>query len=289
MRKNVAAIFVFLSVFLVACSSSFPANMASSASVKEKYVATEPGFIVPEYSQFNSPTSENGLEGTKIAFMGELSKQGVKNNAYYYIVSTSEGNWVVLVGDTDLLEYSKIIDIVKTGSEVEVYAEYLGFSDVFELPSCAVITDGYFIRESGSDEKMNVAWDTIVLNNLLEQMSSSSSVSAVGAVSEVESTVNTSTATVSQEQAIRKAKDYLAYSAFSASGLVAQLEYEGFSNEDATYAVDNITVDWNEQAAQKAKDYLDYSAFSRQGLIDQLVYEGFTQEQAVYGADSVGL
>jgi hypothetical protein len=46
--------------------------------------------------------------------------------------------------------------------------------------------------------------------------------------------------TLSQQQAVRKAKDYLDYTAFSKKGLIDQLKYDGFSNEDATYAVDKI-------------------------------------------------
>lgn len=94
--------------------------------------------------------------------------------------------------------------------------------------------------------------------------------------------------TVSQENAISQAKSYLDYTAFSKTGLIEQLEFEGYSNEDATFAVNNITVDWNEQAVQKAKDYLDYSSFSKSGLIDQLVFEGFTQEQATQAANQMG-
>ena len=67
-------------------------------------------------------------------------------------------------------------------------------------------------------------------------------------------------------------------------GLIAQLEYEGFSTEDETFAVDSITVDWNQQAVKKARQYLNYTAFSRQGLIERLEYEGFTPSQAAYGA-----
>jgi hypothetical protein len=95
--------------------------------------------------------------------------------------------------------------------------------------------------------------------------------------------------TVGQENAREKAADYLDYSSFSRSGLVNQLEYEGFSTSDATGAVDSLDVDWNEQAAQKAQAYLDYSSFSRSGLINQLEYDGFTAEQAEYGADQAGL
>lgn len=96
---------------------------------------------------------------------------------------------------------------------------------------------------------------------------------------------------VSQENAVRKAKDYLDYTAFSRQGLINQLvDAEGFSTEDATYAVDSLDVDWNEQAAKKAKDYLNYTAFSHDSLINQLVdAEGFTPSQAEYGVAAVGL
>lgn len=97
------------------------------------------------------------------------------------------------------------------------------------------------------------------------------------------------TPTASQKNALKKAKSYLNYTAFSYTGLIEQLEYEKFSTEDATYGADNCGADWNEQAAKKAAKYLDYTAFSRDGLIEQLEYEGFTQEQAIYGVDSVGL
>jgi hypothetical protein len=97
------------------------------------------------------------------------------------------------------------------------------------------------------------------------------------------------TVTVSQKNALQKAKDYLSYTAFSHDGLVNQLVYEQFSAADATYGADNVGADWNAQAAKKAKDYMDYSSFSRGSLIAQLEYDKFTNAQATYGADSVGL
>jgi len=71
-------------------------------------------------------------------------------------------------------------------------------------------------------------------------------------------------------------------------GLIDQLEYEGFTTEQATYGADNCGADWYEQAALSAKEYLDFNSFSREGLIDQLVYVGFTQDQAVYGVTQNG-
>lgn len=97
-----------------------------------------------------------------------------------------------------------------------------------------------------------------------------------------------SSATKGEQNALARAQDYLEYMAFSRSGLIDQLEYEGYTTSEATYAVDHCGADWNEQAAKKAKEYLDYSSFSRSGLIDQLEYEGFTQAQAEYGVKQNG-
>jgi len=97
------------------------------------------------------------------------------------------------------------------------------------------------------------------------------------------------TITVSQKNAVAKAKSYLGYSAFSYTGLIEQLEYEQFSHADAVYGTDNSGADWNEQAVKKAQAYMEYSAFSRGSLIEQLKYDGFTQAQAEHGADAVGL
>jgi hypothetical protein len=102
-------------------------------------------------------------------------------------------------------------------------------------------------------------------------------------------TTTTSPYTTSQIQATKSAASYLKYSAFSRSGLIGQLEYEGFSNADAIHGVDRQGADWNAQAAKMAASYLKYSSFSRSGLIGQLVYEGFTQSQAEYGVSTTGL
>lgn len=93
---------------------------------------------------------------------------------------------------------------------------------------------------------------------------------------------------VGKLNAVKKAKSYLEYSSFSREGLIRQLEFEGFTNEEAIFGTDNSGADWNEQAYKKAKTYLEYSAYSRDGLIDQLEYEGFTSEQIDYAIQQVG-
>lgn len=95
--------------------------------------------------------------------------------------------------------------------------------------------------------------------------------------------------TASQEQAVGTAADYLDYSGFSRTGLIQQLEFEGFSHADASFAVDHVDADWNAEAVESAKGYLDYSHFSHSGLVQQLEFEGFTREQAEYGTRKAGL
>lgn len=94
--------------------------------------------------------------------------------------------------------------------------------------------------------------------------------------------------TMGQKNALRSAKTYLKTMPFSKTGLIKQLEFEGYSTEDASFAADNCGADWKEQAVKKAKSYLDIMAFSKEGLIKQLEFEGFTNEEAVYGATANG-
>ena len=91
--------------------------------------------------------------------------------------------------------------------------------------------------------------------------------------------------TIGMKNALKTAKEYLNFSAFSYTGLIKQLEYEKYTHEEAVYAANNCGADWYEQAVKCAESYLNYSSFSKEGLIDQLEYEGFTYAQAFYGVE----
>lgn len=103
-----------------------------------------------------------------------------------------------------------------------------------------------------------------------------------------ESFEQTELMTLGKKQALDKAESYLEIMPFSQSGLVEQLEYEGFTHEEAVYGANNCGADWFIQAGLKAESYLDLMSFSRARLIEQLEYEGFSHEEAVYGAEYVG-
>jgi hypothetical protein len=103
--------------------------------------------------------------------------------------------------------------------------------------------------------------------------------------------------TASQQQALDAAQNYLSDGqGFSRAGLIQQLTSQygnGFSQADATWAVDNSGADWDAQAVISAKNYMsDGQGFSRDSLIAQLdspYGSQFTYAQAVYAAGQVGL
>lgn len=95
------------------------------------------------------------------------------------------------------------------------------------------------------------------------------------------------------KNALRAAKRYVDFSAFSEAKLYDQLTSEygsQFSPEAAQYAMDQLDVDWNAEALESAEHYVDFAAFSKTKLYDQLTSEygeRFTPEQAQYAVDTV--
>ena len=77
------------------------------------------------------------------------------------------------------------------------------------------------------------------------------------------SSVIVSAATFGELNALGQAKMYLSMMGFSYSGLVKQLEFEGYSHKEAIYGADHCDADWNEEAVKKAKEYLEIQNFSK--------------------------
>ena len=101
-------------------------------------------------------------------------------------------------------------------------------------------------------------------------------------------TDNEPSETLAQREARESAESYLDTGDFSRSGLIDQLEFEEYSKAVATYAVDQVKVNWRKEAAESAESYMDSGSFSAPELADQLEFEGFTDAQVAYGVRSVG-
>ena len=95
------------------------------------------------------------------------------------------------------------------------------------------------------------------------------------------------------KNALKKAKQYSTIMHMSKQGIYDQLtsEYgEGFPEDAAQYAVDNVDADWEANALVKAKDYSDTMHMSKRGIYDQLISEygeKFTEDEAQYAIDNV--
>lgn len=117
--------------------------------------------------------------------------------------------------------------------------------------------------------------------------SSNFQISESSAISEEKSVQESSNLSREQRNAIKAAENYISMTSFSQSGLKEQLVFDGYPDDSAQYAVEQISVDWNEQALKSAENYLDMTAFSNQELLEQLVYDGFTDGQAQYAINNL--
>lgn len=193
--------------------------------------------------------SIDGIDSLRKEYTAQVSEQNVRGVTYFYIADEGAAIYVCWLGaDLD----SNFIDA--TIAEFDESAQSMDFSNFVAEGSSPV-----------SEEAVDLS------SSAVESSEDSTVVSASG----------------NQTEALETALNYLSFMAFSREGLIGQLEYEGYTTEDATWAVDNCGADWNEQAIRKAENYVDTMAFSYSGLIDQLEYEGFTTEQATYGVDNI--
>lgn len=99
--------------------------------------------------------------------------------------------------------------------------------------------------------------------------------------------------TSEEKNALKKALSYSQTMHMSKKGIYKQLisEYgEGFTEEAAQYAIDNVDVDWNANALAKAKSYQSSMNMSKSAIYKQLTSsagEDFTAEEAQYAIDNL--
>ena len=89
-----------------------------------------------------------------------------------------------------------------------------------------------------------------------------------------------------QAEALKTAQTLLEEYSYSAFSLQVALEEEGFSTENAEYAVAHCGADWMEEAVYSAKNILAQYYSSRTTMVNDLLSYGFTEEEAAYGADN---
>lgn len=99
--------------------------------------------------------------------------------------------------------------------------------------------------------------------------------------------------TMGQKNALSKAKSYANTMHMSKSRIYNQLTSnygEGFTAEEANYAIENLDVDWKRNALEKAKSYQNTMHMSKSRIKNQLTSnygEGFTAEEAEYAIQNL--
>lgn len=249
------------------------------------------GFERAVYGKFNSPAEENGLGGTLVYVEGVIDGKLDMEDALVISLIQDDGNgWLISFSDRPNRDSGLILGSV--GKEVRIFGKYEGYSENYKKPVISAFVDGGKVEERNKGGSPETVWSAkMYLNKDNEAESETPSPTQEAKEQAGENTETPEPSldiTMGQQNALRSAMQYLSHSPFSHDGLVEQLEYEGYTSEEAVYAADNCGSDWNEQALKSANSYLSHSAFSHQGLVDQLMYEGFTSEQAAYGADNCG-
>ena len=93
-------------------------------------------------------------------------------------------------------------------------------------------------------------------------------------------------ATPGQKNALRSARVVLfqGTEAFSRSGLIHQLKFEGYTTAQATWGVVHVHSELERGGCEERQGVpASLEPFSRSGLIQQLRFEGYTLGQATYG------
>lgn len=215
----------------------------------------------------------------------------------YYNYHFSRGEWFKQNDNTYILKTGSVFTYEKTDEgfeekEVETSSKTsyivsiidqntLTFGVLDPMTGKAKAGDSLLIFEQTEAESQYIADNKTALKSADSSEKSTQHNNSKASGSSNQSTYVSS----GMKNALRSAKDYLEIMPFSYSGLIEQLEYEGYSYSEAKYAADNCGADWYEQAAKSAENYLKIMSFSRSGLIEQLEYEGYTHQQAVYGVD----
>ena len=292
MKKSICALFVALSVLLMmGCAASTKEaadieikNDSTEVSVDSEKDNTKISTTESEKESVgeNTDTSENSEEESEQE--PELSEEE-KYAALMEKINQQQETCEMLTqsgtGMTYSCFYNERTNSFTYNMTVENGCDHMGFSSFDNFIKTMNSSSSISHESYGIDCFANMLDGTIVLYSSLNGAKNDDLTLVMLSQDDDEPTFG-------EQNALKSAQSYLSFSAFSHSRLIQQLEYEGYSNAEATYGADRCGANWCEQAAKCAANYLKVSAFSESGLREQLKFEGFTDTQAYYGAAKNG-
>lgn len=206
----------------------------------------------------------------------------VKNaNSQYSVTFSTESGEYEIYCDMDSEKTNKVPDLEK-GDKATIKGLYnrVG-TDRIDFKDCLYVTSEKVTEPPTEPETEAKKAD----NNDSKADSSNEAAEA--------STEKTNDVPKEYQNALKKAEIYSDTMYMSKSGIYNQLtsEYgEGFSEDAADYAIENLDADYKANALAKAKTYQETMAMSKSAIYDQLVSEygeGFTEEEAQYAIDNL--
>ena len=250
---------------------------------------------------FKCPTSLCNQPGKYVIFRVKIEQIFESFGVQYYRAYTDNDGFGAYFGDELILTDNRSKNATKIIEDdvITVYGKFVGLEKFeraignvkVEIPLVEMLyVDFEYEDITTSQFSENTTSQTAAKEASVEQSTQTTSdettkttVSIVG-----NATGDDGTVSKNNSEAKKQAEQYISIIAFSREGLIEQLEYEGFTHDEAVQGVDSCSVDWNNQALRKAKSYLDILAFSYSGLAEQLKIDGFTSEQAQYGVNNCG-
>ena len=134
--RNISA--VLISFFLCGCSLFVTDLTETTEQETEESDQTVNGFEPAVYERFDSTASENGLEGTPVYLTGKVIGEGVYEDTIAITIEQESGDkWLVILPTYSGDETPEKID----EKEITVYGTYFGFSDAYNLPAIALVSD----------------------------------------------------------------------------------------------------------------------------------------------------
>lgn len=293
MKKSICAVLAaLLLLFMAGCNSTIK-NPENETPKEEVAVVTDSTKLD------NDATDENESENSEVIIEEVEGSEGIETQEaeqkpelseeekHAALMEKIDGRKEICktLNDMDLGKYSCFYD--ENTNTFTYNLEVSGGSDLPPVSSFNSLIDSVDFSASSNHEYLeidcysNLFDGTMVLYSSLNGQKNNDLTLAKLSPDEDEPTLG-------EQNALKSAQEYLSFSSFSHSGLIQQLEFEGYSHAEATYGADRCGANWFEQAAKSAADYLRVSAFSESGLRDQLKFEGFTDTQAYYGAAKNG-
>jgi len=132
--------------------------VATGCKKEEELIATflpgVEGYIVPKYENYLTEVeTQEDATYPSIAFEGTLKEFFYDEYVICYVVETKQGDWMVTLGIQesiqDYLYLLRAQEHFEEGARVYVYASYITYSPIFEMPACSLYS---FLPETDNNQ-----------------------------------------------------------------------------------------------------------------------------------------